>query len=164
MIKPFGAWATLVFQGQVFSPSEPAPSTPGSTRCHQYPVSEHALYFRCHTSRREFLHLFALKKKTTKNPMLWFHINQFVTGQTPALRALTCFLFFTHTPFALKPKLFLEIQPPRPQAAEAEATCGRRADGPSAAQGHWDVSLLPGPRCAPRQGHSSPQRGQAHGL
>lgn len=31
--------------------------------------------------------------------MLWFHINQFVTGQIPALRALTRFLFFCQHPF-----------------------------------------------------------------
>lgn len=45
MLNSFRSVSNASISGQVFIPSYPTPSMPGSTRCHQHPVSDHTLYF-----------------------------------------------------------------------------------------------------------------------
>lgn len=65
------------------------------------------------------------RERKKEKPMLWFQINQFVTGQIPLLQAVTPFLFFfVNAPCACTTKLFLEIWLPCPRGTAAPGKQG----------------------------------------
>lgn len=98
ILKPFWSMSSTRISEAHFC-ALPCPKHAWEHHCCQDPVSDHTLYFRCQTSMREFLYVVALQKKKKEKPMLWFQINQFVTGQIPALQAPTCILAFHQHPF-----------------------------------------------------------------
>lgn len=120
MLNSLWSVSNAGIQGRFFPPSYPTPSMPGSTRCHQHPVSDQMLYFTCQTSRREFLHLFALPTKKEKKRSPALISNEPVCYRPNSCAASTNMLsFFANTPSALRTKLLLDIELPWPSSTLA---------------------------------------------